>query len=212
MLQDIFVENIVKKKKSISLKLLQVLIILTSIVLALVLLTVGLLFLSGLAGVALLLACGVVYGAYILATSFNLEYETCFTNGALDVDKIINRRRRKRLISLKCKDIETMGRYKKVDHENKQYKTRIIACDSVEALARTNAKRVHLQGKADLTALRPELRDLQQTESGASFLYGGDVRRLLQVLASQPVEDLSVSEPDLEEIFLHYYTEGGEEK
>ena len=89
---------------------------------------------------------------------------------------------------------------------------RIIACDSVEALARTNAKRVHLQGKADLTALKPELRDLQQTESGASFLYGGDVRRLLQVLASQPVEDLSVSEPDLEEIFLHYYTEGGEEK
>ena len=38
------------------------------------------------------------------------------------------------------------------------------------------------------------------------------MRRLLQVLASQPVEDLSVSEPDLEEIFLHYYTEGGEEK
>ena len=133
MLQDIFVENIVKKKKSISLKLLQVLIILTSIVLALVLLTVGLLFLSGLAGVALLLACGVVYGAYILATSFNLEYETCFTNGALDVDTIINRRRRKRLISLKCKDIETMGRYKKVDHENKQYKTRIIACDSEDS-------------------------------------------------------------------------------
>ena len=89
---------------------------------------------------------------------------------------------------------------------------RIIACDSVEALARTNAKRVHLHGKVDLTAIMSEVRDLQQTENGASFLYGGDVRRLLQVLAAQPVEDLSVSEPDLEEIFLHYYTEGGEEK
>ena len=89
---------------------------------------------------------------------------------------------------------------------------RIIACDSVEALARTNAKRVHLNGKVDLTEIMSEVRDLQQTENGASFLYGGDVRRLLQVLAAQPVEDLSVSEPDLEEIFLHYYTEGGEEK
>ena len=132
MLQDIFVENIVKKKNTVGIKLLQVLIIFASIVLALILVAVGLVLFSQFAGFALLLACGAVYGAFILSTSFNLEYETCFTNGALDVDKIINRRRRKRLISLKCKDIETMGRYKKVDHVNKQYKTRIIACDDEE--------------------------------------------------------------------------------
>lgn len=88
----------------------------------------------------------------------------------------------------------------------------IIACDSVEALARTNAKRVHVHGKVDLTVLRPELRDLQQAEGSASFLYSGDVKHLLQALAAQPVEDLTVSEPDLEEIFLHYYTEGSENK
>lgn len=86
---------------------------------------------------------------------------------------------------------------------------RIIACDSVEKLARTNAKRVIMRGKVDLSALS-HLRDIQTTDYGVSFLYGGDIRRLLQVLANQQVEDISVGEPDLEEIFLHYYADGGE--
>ncbi len=38
-----------------------------------------------------------------------------------------------------------------------------------------------------------------------SFLYSGDMNLLLQRLAAGRVSDLSVSEPDLEEMFLHYY-------
>ncbi len=83
-------------------------------------------------------------------------------------------------------------------------KGRIIACDSVEELSRTSAKRVQIQGLADVTLLGG-IRDLQQTESGSSFLYSGDIRHLLQVLAAGEIRDLSISEPDLEEIFLHYY-------
>lgn len=81
---------------------------------------------------------------------------------------------------------------------------RLIACDSVEALSRTSAKRIHVQGEIDLSGLE-EVRDLQQTGGGISFLYGGDIRMLLQVLAEQKITDLTISEPDLEEIFLHYY-------
>ena len=33
---------------------------------------------------------------------------------------------------------------------------------------------------------------------------------LLTALAAGHITDLYVAEPDLEEIFLHYYTEGGE--
>ena len=88
---------------------------------------------------------------------------------------------------------------------------KIIACDSVEALSKTNAKRVHIQGCADLSELS-EVRDIQKTENGTSFLYGGDINNLLRVLSKHDIEDLSVSEPDLEEIFMHYYSEGGEAK
>lgn len=86
---------------------------------------------------------------------------------------------------------------------------RMIACDSVEALAKTGAKRISIHGSVDLMGL-PEIRDLQQTENSSSFLYGGDINLLLQTLAKQRIEELSVAEPDLEEIFMHYYLDGRE--
>lgn len=85
---------------------------------------------------------------------------------------------------------------------------RIIADGSVESLSKTNAKRVHIQGKADISDLS-DVRDLQRSENGVSFLYGGDINKLIAVLSRQNIIDLSVSEPDLEEIFMHYYLEGG---
>lgn len=81
---------------------------------------------------------------------------------------------------------------------------KLIACDSVEALSRTSAKRVHVQGEVHTAELK-DVRDQQRSESGISFLYGGDMQVLLQVLARQKITDLTISEPDLEEIFLHYY-------
>ncbi len=87
---------------------------------------------------------------------------------------------------------------------------RIIACDSVEALSRTNARRVTVHGKLRLDKLE-DIRDLEQTEDTSSFLYNGDIRKLLRVLAEEEISDIAVAEPDLEEIFLHYYEkEGGQ--
>lgn len=83
---------------------------------------------------------------------------------------------------------------------------RVIACDSVEALAKTNAKRVSLRGAVDLSSL-PGARDVQRTQDTLSFLYSGDMHDLLAALAGGSVQDLSIAEPDLEEIFLHYYQE-----
>jgi len=86
---------------------------------------------------------------------------------------------------------------------------RIIACDSVEALSKAQAKRVTLHGSATLQNL-DGIRDLQTTEDGMNFLYSGEISALLQVLAASQIQDLTISEPDLEEIFTHYYETGGE--
>ena len=88
---------------------------------------------------------------------------------------------------------------------------KLIACDSVDALSQTNTKRIHIQGSVDVSELTG-IRDLQQVGNGISFLYSGDINRFLQVIAGQQIQDLSVAEPDLEEIFMHYYLAGGEEK
>ncbi len=84
----------------------------------------------------------------------------------------------------------------------------IIACDSVEALAKTNAKRVSVHGRVSLGGLEG-IRDLNEGDRAVSFLYSGDMKPLLLRLSEGDVKDLSVSEPDLEEIFLHYYEKEG---
>lgn len=88
---------------------------------------------------------------------------------------------------------------------------RIIASGSVEELTRTNAKRVTVRGTFDPSGL-PDVRDLQISGDMVSFLYGGDINLLLSRLSRHQIMDLSLSEPDLEEIFLHYYTEGYEKE
>lgn len=85
---------------------------------------------------------------------------------------------------------------------------RLIACDSVENLSKTNARRVNIQGSLDITGL-DGIRDISRDGNSISFLYSGDMNALIAELATGNVKDLSISEPDLEEIFIHYY-EGGE--
>ncbi len=91
---------------------------------------------------------------------------------------------------------------------------RLIACDTVEALAKTNAKRIQIRTENDRAFLSAAaaldgIRDLAQDEQGIRFLYSGDINRLLRFVTAHPVKDLSVQEPDLEEIFMHYYLESG---
>lgn len=59
------------------------------------------------------------------------------------------------------------------------------------------------------------VRDVQQLEDGVSFLYGGEMSALIDALRGRDIDDLTIAEPSLEEVFMHYYTgdevEGGEE-
>ncbi len=88
---------------------------------------------------------------------------------------------------------------------------RVIACDNVAALSHTSAKRVCIQGEAALDTLEG-VRDLQISEGSARFLYSGDMTALLAVLSRGHIRDLSIAEPDLEELFMHYYEDGGAAK
>lgn len=86
---------------------------------------------------------------------------------------------------------------------------RIIACNSVDVLSQTNAKRITVHGSVDLDHLSG-VRDRKETGDSLSFLYSGDMNSLLRTLSLGQVSDLTVTEPDLEEVFLHYYEKDGE--
>lgn len=86
---------------------------------------------------------------------------------------------------------------------------RIIVCNSVDDLSKTSAKRITVQGTVDLERLSG-VRDRKASENSLSFLYNGDMNSLLRALSSGQVNDLTVTEPTLEEVFLHYYEKDGE--
>ncbi len=107
---DIFTEQIVKRKFTGK----DWLISLGSVVAAFILIYISifiLLPLTRLPMIPLLVILGSAYGVYWLISSRNLEFEYSVTNGDLTVDKIINKRRRKRMVSFDVRDAEEMGKY-----------------------------------------------------------------------------------------------------
>ena len=88
-------------------------------------------------------------------------------------------------------------------------KGEMIACDSVDALSKTSAKRISVHGSVDWKGL-DGIKDMKTADKAVSFLYSGDMNRLIQRLSEGDIFDLNVSEPDLEEIFLHYYEKEGD--
>ncbi len=131
---DIFIEQLVKKKKGAK----EAVLVVGAIVLGLILIFLSLqLFAVPFLGTfVLLIVAAIIFGIYMLVTSINLEYEYIMTNGELDVDKIINVRKRKRMVSVNAREIEMLA--PSSDHAfhgvmmNKEIK-KIYACDSVES-------------------------------------------------------------------------------
>lgn len=81
---------------------------------------------------------------------------------------------------------------------------RIIASGTVEALSSSSARHVHIQGISEPPHLAG-IRNLNVLHDGLDFLYQGDMRLLVKTLAGLDFSDLFIEEPDIEEVFMHYY-------
>ncbi len=80
---------------------------------------------------------------------------------------------------------------------------RLIRVDSIENLSHTNAKHVKITGITELSL--NSMSNVERTEDGIEFVYGGNINELLGALQGKNIEDMSIEEPSLEEIFMHYY-------
>ena len=93
---DVFVEQMIKRKLSAKDYLIAVGIAIVAMILVFLCLTV---FARIIGTLFVLIIGGIIYIAYKLIRMRLLEFEYSFTNGDLTVDKIIDRSRRKRVIS-----------------------------------------------------------------------------------------------------------------
>ncbi len=103
---DTFFEQIVKKKKSALEWFIVVGTPLAAAVLLFGLLRVPALMSIPILSTAIIVAIG--YGGWWLMTSQNIELEYCVTNGDIDIDLIIAKRKRKRIVSVRGRKIESL--------------------------------------------------------------------------------------------------------
>ena len=109
---DVFVEQLIKRNNKTSEKVLRFALYAVCGLVA----GFTILFFMNLAGgrlfpFAFLIAVGLCYLAYFVSGQLNIEFEYILTNGTFDVDAVINMRKRKRLLSFECKDVESFGKY-----------------------------------------------------------------------------------------------------
>jgi ABC-2 type transport system ATP-binding protein len=96
---------------------------------------------------------------------------------------------------------------------------KIVTTKSVHELLGANAKRVIIM--ADVAEMKRIMKDygtvtgLALVENGVdslTFSFTGDPKPVLQYFASKNVSDITIREPELEEIFSHYYESQPEQK
>ncbi len=105
---DSFAEHLVKKRPDSRDNSRKFLIIFATVVLCIV--TIILCFWTGI-WLILIITCAIIYGAYYLMTGLSVEYEYAVTNGEMDVDKIVARRKRTHLITVDVKHFDAFGPY-----------------------------------------------------------------------------------------------------
>lgn len=125
---DTFIEQIVPIRKSLTERMTQIGIIVLAVLLIILcgfcyVLRVLSIFSFLFAAVAFAIG----FGAWYLCIQLNLEYEYIVTNGDLDVDKIIAKRTRKRVLSVDCRSLSEFGKYDPDAFKNRRFAARIVA-------------------------------------------------------------------------------------
>lgn len=81
---------------------------------------------------------------------------------------------------------------------------KILVSDSVEKLGHTGVKKVLLRGASNLPEIE-NAKNLKWENDTVSFLYSGKADLLLKTLSSVSFEDINISDPELDEVFINYY-------
>lgn len=83
----------------------------------------------------------------------------------------------------------------------------VIAIQDMKTLQKDNYKRIRItteQPNENLFKI-DGVSGLEKTDGTVSFFYKGDINAVLRLVSSGNITDLSIEDPTLEEIFMHYY-------
>jgi ABC-2 type transport system ATP-binding protein len=90
-------------------------------------------------------------------------------------------------------------------------KGELIISESMDRISHSDTKKIILRGVDSLPQC-DSIRDIQRDGDCTKFLYSGKAEDLIKMLSGIRFTDISITDPDLEEIFMHYYTREDEQK
>lgn len=76
---------------------------------------------------------------------------------------------------------------------------------TIEEIRQAKVKRVKLISKEPFRSASKNIKDLTVEGDTVRFLFTGSMRQLLTVLKDKSMEDLTVMDPSLEDVFMHFY-------
>ncbi len=86
---------------------------------------------------------------------------------------------------------------------------KIIQLEEIEALRKKQLKKIEIEFEDKSVSAAFAAEGIQQKittpGNGLSFMYSGDINELLSSLSSHRMTNITIEEPSLEEIFMHYY-------
>jgi ABC-2 type transport system ATP-binding protein len=84
---------------------------------------------------------------------------------------------------------------------------KIVEISDIRTLQKNNYKKVNMTaGKLSPAAVKmPGVTNIQAENDSLHFFFKGDINSLLKKISGLKVTDVTIEEPTLEEIFIHYY-------
>jgi ABC-2 type transport system ATP-binding protein len=90
---------------------------------------------------------------------------------------------------------------------------RIIKIEEISKLRETSYKKVKIDFAGPIPAelaSMPGISSFAAESQEAGFLFAGNINRIIQLAGSREIRNILIEEPDLEEIFMHYYNQADE--
>ncbi|NOR84332.1 MAG: ATP-binding cassette domain-containing protein [Ardenticatenales bacterium] len=84
---------------------------------------------------------------------------------------------------------------------------RIVKIEDMKTLQKDNYKKIRVTAD-DVDEKRFDVdgvRNLEKDNGAVSFFYVGDINVIMRIISEKEVSDVTIEEPTLEEIFMHYY-------
>lgn len=85
---------------------------------------------------------------------------------------------------------------------------KIIRLEKMSTLHENSYKRINIEAKSAITKEAFNISgvsDLEVKNNTAHFIFKGNINSIMKIIAEIELRNISIVEPDLEEIFMHYY-------